>query len=181
MSIIALGAQRETWLVTFLVCVKNYKHLRRIKKTLTLYALLSPRVPTAALKLSMVLDRATMPGMLFHTLTADGKKESLKQSMRVAGWMYRCAERTAGWRYASAGIAIRPLTILYIMVALASVLRLSRVAHPRDCNMAVTLQRRLKLLQTNLAALLWTISIFVMVWGSHTVEAYSMIGLTKVL
>ena len=32
MSIIALGAQRETWLVTFLVCVKNYKHLRRIKK-----------------------------------------------------------------------------------------------------------------------------------------------------
>ena len=78
MSIIALGAQRETWLVTFLVCVKNYKHLRRIKKkTLMLYALPSPRVPTAALKLSMVLDRATMPGMPFHTLTADGKKECL--------------------------------------------------------------------------------------------------------
>ena len=31
-SIIALGAQRETRLVTFLVCFKNYKHLRRIKK-----------------------------------------------------------------------------------------------------------------------------------------------------
>ena len=50
--------------------------------------------------------------------------------------------------------------------------------------MAVTLLRRLKLLQTNLAALLWTISILlmdVMVYGSHIVEAYSMIDLTRVL
>ena len=81
-----------------------------------------------------------------------------------------------------AGIAMRSLTIRYIIVALVSFLRLSKEVHPRLCSMAVTLLRRLKSLQTNLAALPWTISILlmdVMVYGSHIVEAYSMIGLTS--
>ena len=45
--------------------------LVKILKTLLLYALLRPM---AALKLSVMLVRATLVAILFQTLTADGKE-----------------------------------------------------------------------------------------------------------
>ena len=104
--------------------------------------------------------------------------------MCVAGWTNLWAEGIADWRCGLAGIAMRSLTIQYIIVALVSVLLLSSEVHPRLCSMAVTLLRRLKLLQTNRAALPWTISIVLMdgmVYRSHIVETYSMMGRTRVL
>ena len=59
--------------------------LLKILKTLQPYALLRPRELTAALKLSMVLERAALLGMLFQIFTADGKKELVAAD--TCGWL----------------------------------------------------------------------------------------------
>ena len=77
----------------------------------------------------------------------------------------------------------RPLTILYIKISLASVRLLSRVFQPSDSIIEVTLDVLWYLLVTYLAALLWIISMVLMLWsvyGSQTGEEYSSIGRTKV-
>ena len=72
--------------------------------------------------------------------------------------------------------------ILYIIHRRESFRLSSRLRQFRCCSMSLTLDVFPCLFVTNLAALRWTISILFMsflIYGSHTVLAYSKVGLTS--
>ena len=79
-------------------------------------------------------------------------------------------------RKSDAGIATMSSVTLYIITSQLSMRRWSKGRQLRSFSIAVTLEVYLLSLVAYLAALLWTAStlfISVVVWGYHTVEAYS--------
>ena len=77
-----------------------------------------------------------------------------------------------------------PLQILYITPRREVFLRCSKDSHPSESSMRFTLEVLWYRFSTNRAARLWTASNLLMlfwVYGSHTDEAYSSMGVTKAL
>ena len=77
-----------------------------------------------------------------------------------------------------------PLYILYITPRREVFLRCSKDVHPSESSMRFTLEVLWYRFSTNRAARLWAASNLSMpfwVYGSHTDEAYSSMGLTKAL
>ena len=135
--------------------------------------------------------------MLFESIThgvgcsksiVDGKKECRKTFMRHETVLSLCGcplvQLLLGVVYLSAGIATKLFKILYSIIALDIRLRCSSAGHPSFCSIDVTLEEYENSRNTNLAALLCTASskeMFCLVYGDHTVLAYSMIGRTIIL
>ena len=77
-----------------------------------------------------------------------------------------------------------PLQILYITPRREIFLRGFKDGHPSESSMRFTLEVLWYRFSTNRAAHLWTasnLSMLFWVYGSHTDEAYSSMGLTKAL
>ena len=89
-----------------------------------------------------------------------------------------------GTRCGLVGMATRPWEILNSIVRRPCFLLASRDGHPSSSSILVTLACRSQLLTVKRAALRWTISSLLMLFavcGSHTDDAYSNVGLTRVL
>ena len=144
---------------------------------------------TEALKASSVSESIIWGTRAFQSFTVLGKKDIFLLSvLQVIIWkaLWCCSLVVfllAGWSLGSLLIATNLLSILNIMQRRASFLLLSRLLQFSLCSMSLTLEVFLCLFITYLAARRWTISSFCMlacVYGSHTVLAYSIKGLTRV-
>ena len=131
----------------------------------------------------------TSTGSVFHRQTALGEKVWLY--VLILHWicLYLVLDplvrMAAGWRWAEARMATRSFRMRYSNWTLLRARRCWRESHWSFCSMAVTLDvgLRLKYRQVNRAAFLCTASILVtlcLTGLSHTDEAYSSWGLTKV-
>ena len=136
----------------------------------------------------MLFKSITHEGRLFQITIVDGKKECRKTFVRHETVLSLCGcplvQLLLGVVYLFTGITTKLFKILYSIIALDIRLRCSSVGHPSFCSIDVTLEEYENSRNTNLAALLCTASskeMFCLVYGDHTVLAYSTIGRTIIL
>ena len=130
----------------------------------------------------MLLESIAHDGRLFQITIVDGKKECRKTLVWHQTVLSCCGcplvLLVLGVVYLSTDIATKLFKILYSIIALDIHLLCSSVGHPNCCSIDVTLEEYENSWNTNLAALLCTASskeMFCLVYGDHTVLAYSTI------
>ena len=151
------------------LCVKNYKHLRCIKNIAAL-CLAETKGTDSSLEAGYGTGQGNIAGDTVPNSHSPWE-EGLFEAVETGGWLDVFVSGAHSWRVVCLGRDSNEVIDYPVHNASFGLCPTPyREFHPRVCNMAVALQRRLKALQTNPAALLWTIYILlidVMVCGSH--------------